>query len=272
MSIIGDDELVDITLTKRTLTIDLAELGFQEEDIPELAGVECTLTGPGGMSILTDGTNNQIVLPTSGEEDTGADGIASFLLVPSEHFLPDWPRVYTLTVGNLSPIVFNMPDADITFLSLILNNVTPPGGAITEPNVYGWIASSSAPPDPLAYIGWWNTQRNVLSVWDGLTWRPIAGGAQTDQVVAAALEHLDDVTADLTPGEHHSGWADTTMASQGGIAVRSSGGVYDLSAARAATNWAVKDDGTANDNWVVRVPAPLRPYSDSRSSCFRQWY
>ena len=249
--------LGDVALTKRTLTIDLASLGFRSAGLVDLAGITCDLTGPGGQSIITDGSERQIVLQTAAQVDTDSDGIAAFEVVPSQLYEPGWPRTYSLAVGSLAAREFEMPDADTTWLSILLAGTRPADDTAT-PQQLGWIVSATAPDDPLTDLGWWYPPLGILRIWDGTKWARVSGDGE-GAAVSAALDHLDDLTADLRPGTPHAGWADTTTDAQGGIAVRSTGGPYDLAAARAATNWARSDDGTADDNWCIRIPTTADP-------------
>ena len=79
----------------------------------------------------------------------------------------------------------------------------------------------------------------------------------SDEVLANAVTHLQQVTSDLEAGTTPTGWADASADAQGGVALAST--AFTQTSARAVTQWARSVSPGDSSFWVVRVPATADP-------------
>ena len=167
---------VDLSVDTRTLTVALEDFGLDN-----VAGVQIALSGPGGISIATDGTDHQIIWPATETRATDADGAVAFTLLPSIHYVTGWPRTYSLTLGTLAADTFLMGDADLTWKAFLLAGPSPPD-IETPSGQQGWIYSPDEPAH-LIGLGWANPTDRTIKISDGTDWHAYggtsAGGAQT---------------------------------------------------------------------------------------------
>lgn len=116
----GTPDADEVVIPLHLLTIDVADI-----DLDAVQGVNVTLTGPGtaGVSIVRDADGaQQIILATTAQTSTDANGQAAFELLPSEAYIPGWPRSYTLSLGTLTPTEFEMPAHDLDWTDYLISH------------------------------------------------------------------------------------------------------------------------------------------------------
>jgi len=138
-----------------TVTVTVGTEGVVRQD----SGERLYFTMPSGQTVV----------------ELDADGMAVFKLVPTALF--ELGGVYTITVGGASPLNFEMPDADTTYAALRLADSSAVGNRV--PGQHGWHYGGDAPGDPDVGAGWFDPDADVLRIWTGSQWEPVAGsGAQ----------------------------------------------------------------------------------------------